>query len=112
MPAGRPTSYDPSYCERVIEMGREGYSVVEMAAEIGVGRNTLETLWPAANPEFREALTEAREASQAWWEAHHHAAGFRHVSGRSVVPLNGRTIPKGMAREERNRRHRPGWWPA
>lgn len=69
MPAGRPTSYDPSYCERVIEMGRDGYSVVEMAAEIGVARNTLEQLWTAANPEFLQALTEARDASQAWWES-------------------------------------------
>lgn len=64
----RPTVYDPSYCEMVIEMGRKGFSIVEMAAEIGVARATLETNWPAANPEFLEALTHARECSQAWWE--------------------------------------------
>lgn len=69
MAAGRPTDYDPAFCERVIELGREGKSVVEMAAEIGVSRNTLETNWPEANPEFLEALGIAREASQAWWEA-------------------------------------------
>jgi hypothetical protein len=68
MPAGRPTSYKPEYCERVIELGRIGMSVVEMASDIGVARNTLETLWPEAHPEFKEALTQAREASQAWWE--------------------------------------------
>lgn len=68
MPAGRPTDYRPEYCEFVVELGKQGYSVVEMAAEIGVHRNTLETLWPAANPEFMEALTHARECSQAWWE--------------------------------------------
>lgn len=69
MPAGRPTDYRPEYCERVIELGRLGMSVVEMAADIGVARNTLEQLWPAANPEFLQALTHARECSQAWWES-------------------------------------------
>src|SRR5688572_7258222 len=67
-PGGRPTSYQPEYCERVIELGREGLSVVEMAAEIGVHRETLEENWPAAHPEFSEAFTQARQFSQAWWE--------------------------------------------
>lgn len=65
---GRPSNYDPAYCETVIELGRQGASVVEMAAEIGVARATLETNWPAAHEEFLEALTHARELSQAWWE--------------------------------------------
>jgi len=64
----RPSEYDPSYCERVIELGKQGMSVVEMAVEIGVSRATLETNWPAAHPEFLEAFTHARECSQAWWE--------------------------------------------
>lgn len=68
MPAGRPTSYDPSYCERVIEMGRVGMSIVEMCAELGCARSTLEAAWPEANPEFSEALDKARVAAQAWWE--------------------------------------------
>jgi hypothetical protein len=64
----RPTTYDPVYCDYVVEMGKNGYSVVEMAAEVGVGRTTLERDWPEANPEFSQALTHARECSQAWWE--------------------------------------------
>lgn len=68
MPAGRPSLYDPKYCNEVIAMGKQGYSVVEMAAEIGVARNTLETNWPAAHPEFLEAFTHAMQCSQAWWE--------------------------------------------
>lgn len=66
--AGRPSDYDPAYCEQVIELGKQGYSVVEMAAEIGVHRNTLETNWPSAHPEFMEAFTYAKLCSQAWWE--------------------------------------------
>ncbi|MEO1908787.1 MAG: hypothetical protein ABGX08_17370 [Citromicrobium sp.] len=64
----RPSDYDPAYCEKVIELGKEGCSVVEMAAEIGVSRNTLETNWPEKHPEFLEAFTRARLLSQAWWE--------------------------------------------
>jgi hypothetical protein len=64
----RPTKYDPAYCDQVIELGKLGMSVVEMAADIGVARNTLETEWPTANPEFSQAFTLAKQHSQAWWE--------------------------------------------
>ena len=49
-------------------MGEEGYSIVEMAADIKCARSTLEKEWPAANPAFSEALTHARLLSQSWWE--------------------------------------------
>ena len=67
-PGGRPTKYDPKYCEEVLRMGAQGYSVVEMAAEIGVKRDTLETNWPDKHPEFLEAFTQAMQLSQSWWE--------------------------------------------
>jgi hypothetical protein len=68
MSGGRPTSYKPEYCDRVLEMGGQGYSVVEMAAELNVARSTLEEEWPKNNPAFSEAFTQARQKSQAWWE--------------------------------------------
>ena len=77
---GRPSEYDPAYCELVIELGKQGLSVVEMACEIGVSRNTLETNWPAAHPEFLEAFTHAREQSQAWWEK----AGRVGMTGKNI----------------------------
>ena len=49
-------------------MGKQGFSVVEMAVEIGVCRNTIETVWPEAHEEFLQAMTYARQCSQAWWE--------------------------------------------
>lgn len=67
-PEGRPSKYRQEFCERVIEMGALGWSVVEMAADIGVVRTTFETQWPAEYPEFSEALTIARQKSQVWWE--------------------------------------------
>ena len=68
MPAGRPSKYRPEYCETVLELGAQGCSVVEMAAEIGVARNTLETEWPAQHEDFLQAFAQARQLSQAWWE--------------------------------------------
>jgi transposase len=68
MAAGRPSLYDPAYCERVIELGKEGCSVVEMASDLNVARSTLEAAWPAEHPEFSEAFIAARAHSQAWWE--------------------------------------------
>ena len=64
---GRPTAYDPDYREMVIAMGEQGLSLLEMAQEIGV---TRQTLWNWANdrPEFFDALAYARECSQAHME--------------------------------------------
>lgn len=68
MPAGRPSEYDPSFCEKVIELGKEGKSVVQMACAFEVSRPTLEENWTKAHPEFLEAFTLAKQFSQAWWE--------------------------------------------
>ena len=66
---GRPSLYRPEYCAKLLELGAEGMSVAEMAAEIGVCRNTLETEWPQKHEEFLQAFTRARDLSQAWWES-------------------------------------------
>jgi hypothetical protein len=66
-PGGRPTLYDPAYCERVIEMGRQGKSLVQISVSLGVVRQTVRN-WADEHPEFLAALTRAREESQAWWE--------------------------------------------
>lgn len=68
MPAGRPTDYRPEYCEEVIAMGEEGYSVVEMCAALKVVRNTMVIEWTRDHPEFLTAMTHAKQASQSWWE--------------------------------------------
>lgn len=67
MAGGRPTDYRPEHCERVVELGREGKSKAQIAAELDVCRNTLDN-WAEAHPEFLRALTRARDLSQAWWE--------------------------------------------
>jgi transposase-like protein len=64
---GRPTKYDPGFCDAVVEAGKQGYSKAMIAAELDVVRQTLDN-WAAEHPEFLDALTRAREAALAWWE--------------------------------------------
>ena len=65
--AGRPTKYDPAFCDAVIAMGKQGYSKAMMADELDVVRQTLDN-WAGEHPAFLDALTRAREAALAWWE--------------------------------------------
>lgn len=67
MAFGRPTEYDPAHCDAVIGMGEQGYSVVEMAAELGVHRDTLYE-WEKVHSDFSDAFTRTRLMTQAWWE--------------------------------------------
>lgn len=67
MPAGRPSKYNPSFCERVIELGREGKSPEQISADIDVDRATM-ARWAEAHPEFRTAITRAKELEHSWWE--------------------------------------------
>lgn len=68
MPAGRPSEYDPNYCETVIDLGKQGYSPAQMCAHFDVSRQTIDN-WAAAHPEFLEAFNRAKVHCQAWWEA-------------------------------------------
>lgn len=65
---GRPSKYDPAYCERIVEHMKEGASVLSFAAELGVSRATI-NVWAEAHPDFLEALNAGKAACGAWWEA-------------------------------------------
>jgi len=67
MPGGRPTDYKEEYCNSVIEFGRQGFSRVQMAAELEVAKATIQN-WEKEHPEFLAAMTRAMTLSQAWWE--------------------------------------------
>lgn len=66
-PVGRPTKYKPEYCERVIELAKEGAGWAEYAAEFEIDRTTLYD-WAASHEEFSTALTRAKVHEQVWWE--------------------------------------------
>lgn len=63
----RPSDYDPAFCDKIIELGNEGASIAEMAFELNCAKNTLNN-WAEQHPEFLNAFTRAKLASQVWWE--------------------------------------------
>jgi len=67
MTAGRPSKYDPAYCEVVIALSREGKSLAQMCSHFDISRTTIDN-WAVEFPEFLEALSRAKAHAQAWWE--------------------------------------------
>lgn len=66
-PVGRPTKYEPRFCDMLIEDMRQGFSATAFAGSIGVSRATL-NLWAAAHPEFMEALNTGKSVRLRFWE--------------------------------------------
>jgi len=67
MAGGRPTKYDPAYCEQIVAHMSEGASITSFAAEIDVARSTINE-WMEHNPEFSEAVKRGKAKCAAWWE--------------------------------------------
>lgn len=66
-PVGRPSLYDPAYCEQVVEHMAEGASLTSFAAEISVARSTINE-WMEQHAEFSEAVRKGKAKCAAWWE--------------------------------------------
>lgn len=66
-PVGRPTDYKPEYCQEVIELGKAGKSVVQIACTLGYAKQSLYN-WEKEFPEFMDAMLLARQYCQMWWE--------------------------------------------
>lgn len=64
---GRPTKYDPKYCQQIIDYMSDGSSLTAFAADINVVKSTVYE-WIKNVPEFKEASDIARQKCQAWWE--------------------------------------------
>lgn len=67
VPFGRPSEYDPAYCDLVLELGKDGKSRAQIAAALDCSRQTLAN-WEEKHPDFMDAMTRARDLSLAWWE--------------------------------------------
>ena len=66
-PVGRPTLYDPSLCDAVIELGKKGKSVEQIASTLNLSLRVM-YLWRDTHEEFMHALEDAKQYEQAWWE--------------------------------------------
>ena len=64
---GRPTTYLPDYCSKVVELGLGGLSPVQIASQLGTTRQTMNG-WKQAHPEFAAAMVQSAEHAQAFWE--------------------------------------------
>jgi hypothetical protein len=66
-PVGRPTKYDPAFCDKARELGAMGYSKEMISAELNVGWTTL-NLWADNHPDFMTALEEAKTLEMVFFE--------------------------------------------
>ncbi len=66
-PVGRPTKYEPRFCDEVVADMAKGYSLTAFAGLIGVNKDTLNE-WMAVHPEFSDAVTRAKAARLRNWE--------------------------------------------
>lgn len=66
-PVGRPTKYKPEFCEKIVELAKDGAGMVDWALACDADRTTLYD-WAAAHEDFSTALTRAKMFEQQWWE--------------------------------------------
>lgn len=59
MPAGRPSKYDPEYCDLARSFMGRGFSLTAFAGELGVNRDTV-VEWQHAHPEFSVAVKDGQ----------------------------------------------------
>lgn len=53
-PINRPTKYKKTYCDEMIELGKQGYLPVQLCAKWRVSKGTFKN-WRNKNPEFENA---------------------------------------------------------
>lgn len=64
---GRPSKYDPAYCDVVENEMAAGLSLGAVAGVLGVARCTINQ-WMEQHPEFSEAVSRAKSARLLHWE--------------------------------------------
>lgn len=66
-PVGRPSKYQPQFCEMLIQHMSEGLSFETFASVIKVDRDTIYE-WCNKHPDFSDAKKTASLACQLFWE--------------------------------------------
>jgi hypothetical protein len=92
-PFGRPTLYDPAYCDRVRELGALGKSVEQISYNLGVSLRVMYD-WKDKYVDFLHALDDAKMAEQNWWEEQAQAYMLEHKDG---AKLNASIWSRSMA---------------
>lgn len=88
---GRPSSYKPEYCEKLIKHMKKGYSYETFAATIDVHKDTLYE-WEKVHPLFSDAKKTAVIKCQLFWEKKGHQGLYpQMISGEKgpiLLPMN------------------------
>lgn len=92
---GRPSEYDPAYCEDVIEHMAQGASLTSFAASVGVDRKTIYN-WQKAHPDFLLACARAQAACAAWWEQANRLLAITGMGNQGAIAFG----LKNMAHED------------
>ena len=64
---GRPSKYDPTMCDRMVELARLGKSKAQIRRDLGIHHSTWAE-WSEKHPDFSAAIKESYELSMAYWE--------------------------------------------
>jgi hypothetical protein len=64
---GRPSKYDPAFCETAEHILSEGYSEAVLAGELGVCIDTV-TEWKKVHPDFSASIKIGRAKGARVWE--------------------------------------------
>ena len=66
-PVGRPSLYDPIYCDELIDHMALGFSFESFAGKISVAESTI-NLWQNEHKEFSEAHQIGKSKMRMFWE--------------------------------------------
>lgn len=61
--------YRPEYCEKIVQLGQQGYGVNTFAAEFNCSVQTL-YIWKKEHDEFKDAFNQAVRESRSYLERH------------------------------------------
>ena len=64
---GRPSKYDPKYCDKVVSLLSKGYSKEATAGKLGISRDTLYE-WCQIHEDFSDSIKTGEAKSRYYWE--------------------------------------------
>lgn len=67
MAMGRPSKYDPKFCQKLIDLCKEGYSRRALCAELEISADTFYR-WIKENQDFSDAYKIAEECAADFYE--------------------------------------------
>lgn len=63
---GRPSKYKKEYCQKIIESGKRGETLVHFACDIGVSKDTINE-WATKHEDFSDALKLCKQHNEKYW---------------------------------------------